>query len=62
MTKAEIATYLGMANIMLSSALANSDDEIDDMMIKMREALMAAQLLLTEQAIQEAVNHDKRPE
>lgn len=57
MTKAEIATYLGMANIMLSAALSSSKDDDpsgDEMMIKMREALMAAQLILTQQAIEEA--------
>lgn len=59
MTKAEIATYLGMANLLLNEATKDMKPDERTLMDKCREALMAAQLLLTEQAIQEVMSHDK---
>ena len=53
MTKMEIATYIGLANILLQSAESNMDDETTDYTSKIREALCQGQLLLTQQAIEE---------
>ena len=52
MTKMEIATYVGMANIMFSS-VAKEDNGADEMIRKIQEALCAAQLILTNEAIEE---------
>ena len=50
MTKMEIATYVGMANIMFSMV---PDEGDADIMRKVREALCAAQFILTNEALEE---------
>ena len=57
MTKMEIATYIGMANIMMAGAQSLSEtEETEDTEVlnKIREALCAAQLILTTEAVEEA--------
>ena len=57
MTKGEIATWLGMANIMFMGADAqnhDNDPQTRQMFNSIREALMAAQLILMKEAIEEA--------
>ena len=45
MTNVEIATYLGMANVMLSEEKKNMDDKsADEMWAKIRSALCYAQI------------------
>lgn len=53
MTKMEIATYIGLANILLKSAESALEEEDTEYTSKIREALCQAQLLLTQQAIEE---------
>ena len=53
MTKMEIATYIGMANIMIAGAQDQMANEDTDIINKIREALCMAQLILTNQAIDE---------
>lgn len=53
MTRMEIATYIGMANIMLAKAQEEMKNEDTEMIDKIREALCMAQLILTNQAIEE---------
>lgn len=55
MTKMEIATYIGLANLLLASAETNMDGGDREYTTKIREALCQAQLLLTQQAIEEFV-------
>ena len=54
MTKMEIATYIGMANIMIAGAQSLSETENTEVLNKIREALCAAQLILTAEAVEEA--------
>lgn len=54
MTKMEIATYIGMANIMMAGAQSLSETEDTEVLNKIREALCAAQLILTTEAVDEA--------
>ena len=56
MTKMEIATYVGFANIMIQAAEEQLDTDDQDLMQKIREALCQAQLILTQQAIEEFAN------
>lgn len=61
MTKMEIATYIGMANIMIAGAQNMLEEESTDVLHKIREALCAAQLILTAEAVEEAreeFNHE----
>ena len=53
MTKMEIATYVGMANILLGTACSELDREDTVYIDQIREALCQAQLMLTQQAIEE---------
>ena len=53
MTKMEIATYVGMANILIAEAQDQIKTEDADILDKIREALCMAQLILTNQAIDE---------
>lgn len=50
MTKGEIASYLGMASVIVSNI---DSSEEDDTMNKLAQALLEAQLILTHQAIEE---------
>ena len=56
MTKMEIATYVGFANIMIQAAEEQLDTDDQDLMQKIREALCQAQFILTQQAIAEFAN------
>lgn len=62
MTKMEIATYIGMANIMMAGAQNLSETEDTEILNKIREALCSAQLILTAEAVEEAreemLNHE----
>lgn len=49
MTKMEIATYLGMNNVLLKESL-KSDDEAADMTRKILQAVQEAQLIMYELA------------
>lgn len=53
MTKMEIATYVGFANIMMQGAEEQDDIDDTDLILKIREALVQAQFILTQQAIAE---------
>lgn len=58
LSKMEIATYIGMANIMLAQASDEIEketgtSETTDLMDKVRSALAQAQLILTAEALNE---------
>ena len=53
MTKMEIATYIGLANIMLQTAEDMDDTDGQDLIQRIREALCQAQFILTQEAIAE---------
>ena len=53
MTKMEVATYVGMANILLCNACSELDSEDTVYIDQIREASCQAQLMLTQQAIEE---------
>lgn len=58
MTKGEVAAYLGMANVMMAEAMKSSNDEDNDIMDKVREALLQAQIWMTQEALKEVINND----
>lgn len=57
MSKGEIAAYLGMANVMMSAAIQNTEDD-NDIMVKVREALLQAQIYMTQDALREVMDYD----
>ena len=59
MAKGEIAAYLGMANVMFSSVLNDSDSETGHMMKNVKQALLEAQIYLTQEALREAMEEQK---
>ena len=60
MSKGEIAAYLGMANVMMASALSDIEppDETN-IMEKVRQALLEAQIYMTQEALKEAMENGK---
>lgn len=58
MSKGEVAAYLGMANVMMAEAMKSSNDEDNDIMDKVREALLQAQIWMTQEALKEVINND----
>lgn len=56
MSKGEIAAYLGMANVMMSSV--EDDDGPGSIMKNVRQALLEAQIYLTQEALREVLNGD----
>ena len=60
MSKGEIAAYLGMANVMMSAALSDSDTEDNDILVKVREALLQAQIYMTQDALREVIENGKQ--
>lgn len=53
MSKGEIAAYLGMANVMMSGVESDETDVIS----KVRQALLEAQIYLTQEALREVMNN-----
>lgn len=56
MSKGEIAAYLGMANVMMSSVANDPEDPADNVMRNVRQALLEAQIYLTQEALREVLN------
>ena len=59
MSKGEIAAYLGMANVMMSSV--NEDDDENNIMRNVKQALLEAQIYMTQEALREALEQDGNP-
>lgn len=59
MSKGEIAAYLGMANVMMSG-VEHVEEDTTDIIGKVRQALLEAQIYLTQEALREVMeNADK---
>ena len=54
MSKGEIAAYLGMANVMMSS-VKDDDDDTNNIMQNVKQALLEAQIYMTQEALREAL-------
>ena len=57
MSKGEIAAYLGMANVLIASV---PDDGTDNIMRNVKQALLEAQIYMTQDALKEALMEDKK--
>lgn len=53
MSKGEIAAYLGMANVMMKEASDSAEE--NDIIFKVRQALLEAQIYMTQEALKEAL-------
>lgn len=57
MSKGEIAAYLGMANVMMSS-VKDDDDDTNNIMRNVKQALLEAQIYMTQEALREALEQN----